>query len=273
MPSRRHFFIDVAVENQQVIFPTLIETDPRVEQSLTSAKLYRQPEPLAPLQPSTAPVPETLVRVVNFDSFDLAGTLTKQGVDAVTVLNMANADHPGGSYLNGSGAQEEALCRRSTLHLTLCGQFETDFHPIPPHGGIYSPDVLVFRSSDDANCALLASEAYWWTSVISVAAIDGPRLKRGTTEYLRTEDWKSMMERIRTILRIAAHEGRRNLVLGAFGCGVYGNPPKTVAAFFAAVFKEEEFKGRFEGIWFAVIERGGSQNFAVFKEALDGMEF
>ena len=82
-----------------------------------------------------------------------------------------------------------------------------------------------------------------------------------------------MMEKIRTILRIAAHEGRRNLVLGAFGCGAFGNPPTAVAGFFKDVLQEIEFRGRFEVVWFAVIERSGSQNFAIFKDALDGMEF
>jgi hypothetical protein len=35
---------------------------------------------------------------------------------------------------------------------------------------------------------------------------------------------------------------------------------------------EEEFRGRFEGVWFAVIERGGTGKFAIFKDVLDGLE-
>lgn len=86
-------------------------------------------------------------------------------------------------------------------------------------------------------------------------------------------DYNSTIERVRTILRIAVVEGRQNLVLGSLGCGAFHNPPKSVARIFKMVFGEEEFRGRFMGVWFAVIERGGSENYEVFKEILDGMEF
>ena len=273
MAPRHEFYRSVALENHTKFFPHLKETNERVQQSQNSARLYHHPEALALPDPSIEPVPKTRVRVINFDSFDLAGALTKQGSDAVTVLNMANPVHPGGGYLAGSGAQEEALCRRSTLYLTIAGQPQKGLYPIPKYGGIYSPDVLIFRCSDDANCAPLVPAAYWWTSVISVAAVEKPLLEEGAESYHREEDWKAMKEKIRTILRIAAHEGRRNLVLGAFGCGAFGNPPRAVAGFFKDVLQEIEFRGRFEVVWFAVIERGGSQNFAIFKDALDGMEF
>ena len=81
-----------------------------------------------------------------------------------------------------------------------------------------------------------------------------------------------MRERIRTILRIAVLEGRKNLVLGAFGAGAFLNPPKAVAGLFKSVLLEEEFKRRFEGVWFAVIEIKGTENYNIFKEVLDGLE-
>ena len=84
---------------------------------------------------------------------------------------------------------------------------------------------------------------------------------------------ESTKERIRTVLRVAWLEGKRNLVLAAMGCGAFKNPPRQVAGLFRGVLiGEEEFRGRFEGVWFAVIERGGTGNFAIFKDVLDGFE-
>ena len=81
-----------------------------------------------------------------------------------------------------------------------------------------------------------------------------------------------MIEKIRTVLRIAAIEQRRNLILGALGCGAFKNPPKAVANLFKDVLCESEFTGRFEGIWFAVVDRKGSDNFKIFRKVLHGMQ-
>jgi uncharacterized protein (TIGR02452 family) len=186
----------------------------------------------------------------------------------ITVLNMANAFIPGGSYLDGAGAQEEALCRRSTLYLSL----QREHYPIPDHGAIYSPDVLVIRKSDEEGCELLEPEARWWTTVISVAAIARPPLSAAGDDFARAAEREDMRERIRTLFRVAGAEGRKNLVLGALGCGAFRNPPRPVAMLFKDVLRESEFHGRFEGIWFSVIERKGSNNYKVFKEVLDGMK-
>ena len=276
--ARRKFFVSIAGENQNALFPFLIENDLRVKASLTSSTLYHYTTPLPPL-PAPPPAVATTaatpaiakcpIRVINLDSFDLAEQLFLEGKQNITVLNMASSTTPGGGYLSGATAQEEALCRRSTLHLTIRRQ--RNFHPIPPHGAIFSPDVLVLRTSDDTSCRLLPPSSRWWTSVISAAAIKGPPVR--DEEFVRPEDVESTRERIRTVLRVASAEGKRNLVLAAMGCGAFRNPPRAVARLFRGVLVEEqEFRGRFEGVWFAVIERGGTGNYAIFKEILDGLE-
>jgi uncharacterized protein (TIGR02452 family) len=266
--TKKEFFSTIAKQNNR-IFKTLVAKDERVYNSMNAARRYNTTAPLpSDLDKSDQ---KTTVKVVNLDTFDCAEQLTREGRQNVTCLNMANSLHPGGGYLNGSGAQEEALCRRSTLYITI--RPERLLHPIPPHGGIFSPNVLIFRTSDDTKCQLLQSEQQWWTSVISVAAVEMPRLTPEKDDYANEEDRESTRERIKAILRIAAMNGKRNLVLGALGAGAFGNPPKAVARIFKETFQEEEFTGRFEGVWFAVIERGGSENYSVFKEILDGMEF
>jgi len=271
--SRRNFYADIAKENQNIIFPHLIDSIPLVKESLTSSTLYHYTEPLPPLPARNEPISKTPIQVVNLDSFDCALQLHQEGKQDIVVLNMASDTHPGGGYLSGATAQEEALCRRSTLYLTIRRQ--RNFHPIPPTGGIYSPSVLVIRKSDDEDCQLLPESELWWTSVISVAAIRRPRINSEGDDFVVNADGDGTRERIRTILRIAVIEKRKNLVLAALGCGAFRNPPEAVARLFKEIFEDEdgEFRGRFDGVWFAIIERGGSKNFNVFHQVLHGLEF
>lgn len=269
--SRAGFFKSIAAQNQNHLFPFLLTANNSVKDSITTSSRYHYTEPLPRLsEDNSHDTAKVTIKVVPTDTLDCAETLTREGKRDIAVLNMANAWTPGGAYLDGAGAQEEALCRRSTLYLTLCRE---GFYPIPDHGAIYSPDVFVVRKSDVEGCALLTKDERWWTSVISVAAIAHPRLKSSwNLEYARDEDKEDMLERIRTILRVAATEGRKNLVLGALGCGAFMNPPKAVANMFKDVLSDVEFGRRFEGIWFSVIDRKGSDNYKIFKNALDGMQ-
>lgn len=272
-PSQAPFFTVIAKQNQNNLFPSLVDSYPRVKASLTSSSLYHHADPLPPLPPpqnGDKVIDKTKVQVVPVDSFDCAENLTVEEKADIVVLNMANAFIPGGDYFTGAGAQEEALCRRSTLYLSIRPQ--RDFHPIPGLGAIYSPDVLVVRKSDEEGCELLSPEERWWTTVISVAAISRPPLNDSRDDFLRERDREETRKRIRVLFRVAAMEGRKNLVLSALGCGSFRNPARPVACLFKDVLKEEEFHGRFEGIWFAVIDRKGSENYKVFKTILDGME-
>ena len=224
--SRTQYYTRIAEQNRQ-FFRSLIARDERVRASQTSSARYYYTEPLPPLEfqeGATDVIVKTPIRVVPDDSLDTAHQLFTQGKENIVVLSMANATNPGGSYLDGAGAQEEALCRRSTLYLTICP--ERKFHPIPEHGAIYSPDVLVVRKSDQEDCVMLEPKERWWTSVISVAAIVRPPLNFSGTDFARTEDRDDTRERIRSLLRVAALEGKKNLVLSALGCGAFRNPPK-----------------------------------------------
>jgi len=271
-PTQRQIFVHVAKQNE-TIFENLIASNERVKSTYDTAHLYDHTIPLEPLETEEfgSPPPKVPVKVVPLDTFDCAEKLNQLGLKDIACLSMANAFVPGGAYLEGSSAQEEALCRRSTLYLTI--RPELHLHPIPDHGGIYSPDVCVFRKSDDNQCELLEEQDYWYTSVISVAGISRPALNADKTDYAKEEDRESTRERIKTILRIAALEKRKNLVLGALGAGAFRNPTRPVANLFREVLLMEEFQGRFDGIWFAVYDKTGvSENYTVFFEVLDGLE-
>lgn len=231
--------------------------------------------------------PPTKIRVLNADSIDAALSLSSKTAATaphpnpkpVLILNMANAYHSGGGWEQGALAQEEALCYRSSLSFTL----KISFYPIPEFGGIYSPTVVVIRESMGQGHNLLdltKPEDLPVVSCVSVAAIRDPDIVRDTAgreRYRRSRDRDTMKEKMRVVLRIAAMTKHRVLVLGALGCGAFGNPNVEVAQCWKEVFKEREFGGGWwETVVFAVMEEGGQTdgdgNFGVFWRGLDGVE-
>ena len=208
----------------------------------------------------------------NEDCMVVAKTLIDRGLNPA-VLNLADAYHACGMYNSGSGAQEESLCRASTLSLTLYQYYnkmwagkagvplrDTPGYPMDIHfGGIYSPGVTVFRNNDSTGFAL--RDEPFLTSIISVAALNfKPGHKTNNLEYrsadggFTPEGRQVMLDKIRTIYRIALLNGHDALVLGAFGCGVFQLKPELVADFFKQVLQEDEFLGKFHTIAFALLE-------------------
>jgi len=176
---------------------------------------------------------------------------------------MASRQNPGGGVLNGSGAQEENLFRRSNLFASLYqfagyaaqyGIVKSDKqYPLDRNcGGIYSRDVTIFRSSESSGYALL--DAPFQTSVVSVSALNRPELVEisGQLQIAR-HLIDPTKEKMRTILRIAGKYNHNALVLSALGCGAFCNPPEHIAMLFKEVFAEKEFSGRFALVVFAII--------------------
>lgn len=240
---------------------------------------------------------ETTVSVVNDDCVCAAMSLAADGLNPA-ILNMASLYHPGGGVIDGSGAQEESLCRRSNLAVSLY-QFsipggrhgdlaqmvgvkrrEGPGYPMDERfGGIYSPDVCFFRNTEEYGYALL--EEPFHASVISVAAINyNPRHGRSSLidGRIPESDAQLIRDKIRTILNIGIIKGHDSLVLGAFGCGAFCTPPDQMARLFHEVLAEECFRHRFSRIVFAVLDDPNAirtsnprGNFAPFREELDGL--
>ena len=243
------------------------------QQLLDNTKVYREVV-------SAAEVPSRFNAVqtgcANEDCLVVAKTLIDRGLNPA-VLNLADAYHACGMYNSGSGAQEESLCRASTLSLTLyqyynkmwAGKAGVTLRPEPAYpmdihfGGIYSPGVTVFRDNGQTGFAL--REEPFQTSIIFVAALNfRAGHKTNNLEYASAdggftpEGQQVMFDKIRTIYRIALLNGHDSLVLGAFGCGVFRLKPELVAAYFNDVLQEEEFHGKFHTVVFAMLEGKGS---------------
>ncbi len=154
---------------------------------------------------------------------------------------------------SGAGAQEENLFRRSNLFVSLYPHQSTGYPLDRDHGGAFSPQAAFFRSSEASGYQLLPSTLH--LDVVSVPALNRPELQqRDGTWELDPSLVPAAKERMRAILRIAAHQGNDALVLSAFGCGAFRNPPGHTARLFQEVFEEPEFAGAFALVVFAILE-------------------
>ena len=245
-----------------------------------SGRLYS-----APVRGGCPPRYSTRISVVRDDCIEVARRLVEEGLETA-ILNMASARNPGGGVERGSGAQEEQLCRRSDLLLSLY-RFSPEHRRRYPElkiaagegryplhsrwGGIHSESVLFFRESEKDGYAL--SDEPFRAGVISVAAIAHPALdEKGR---MTAEDASLTRDKIRTILRIGMENDYEAIVLGALGCGAFRNPPRQMARLFREVLEEPEFTGQFRRIVFAILEDGNSArnsaegNYIPFKEEFD----
>ncbi|KAH8703277.1 hypothetical protein BGW36DRAFT_84782 [Talaromyces proteolyticus] len=221
------------------------------------------PELLPALQENKKPR-DTRVYVDYGDSFTVAQRLLAARRTNIAVLNMASDQLPGGGWLRGALAQEEALCLRSTLAATL----NPSHYPTPPLAATWSPGVAVFREDTNHNCTLLKKDDHFVVSVVSMAGLRRPPLTGDELDYRFPKDTELVKNKIRQVLRLMALNRTSCCVLGALGCGVFGNPPKRVAQLFRNVILEDEFRGRFDEIVFAILDRALVGNFEIFRDII-----
>jgi uncharacterized protein (TIGR02452 family) len=235
--------------------------DEQVAGAVAGTRLYLPDDALA------APVPAAGPAAVSVTNESSLAACRRLGGD-VACLVFASARNPGGGFLNGAQAQEESLARGSALYACLraAGDFYAHHRARPEltysDRVIYSPRVPVFR--DDKGTLL--PEPYP-VSFLTAAAPNRGAIARSQPEHL--PDVPAVLARRATrVLAVAAAHGHRRLVLGAWGCGVFGNDPATVAAAFAAALD----RGRwFDLVVFAVLDRqAGTPTHAAFARALAG---
>lgn len=187
----------------------------------------------------------TRIQVSNETTLGAARRLMKQGLRPLA-LNFANGIHPGGGFLHGATAQEEALCRSSALYETLKDDPMYQAHkkrslPDSSDWAIYSPDVPVFREDDGTEL----SQPYL-LSFITCAAPYAPAIGQPLSGDL-------LETRIQRVLAIAHAYGYTTLVLGAWGCGAFANDPDRTAMDFRKAL-ETTFAGKFSDVVFAITD-------------------
>lgn len=178
------------------------------------------------------------------------------------VLNFSSYKNAGGMFLKGSKAQEECLCHESFLYNVL-SRFTADFYSwnrerknkaLYLNKALYTPDILFQRDDISSYC-----------DVITCAAPN----KTAAQRYQKVSDeenLEALRSRIKFVLDIAIDNRVDTLILGAYGCGVFGQNPIEVAS----IFKEylNTTHKCFKKVVFA-IPQGKDGNLEAFRKVFD----
>ncbi|KAG2382947.1 hypothetical protein C9374_004914 [Naegleria lovaniensis] len=235
-----------------------------LEQSCKLTKFYSNPSAsTCILESLNSPKPfKTNISIMIGDCLEAALIYSMGGINKdsehnvqtkkVAVLNMASAKRPGGGYKTGSGAQEENLFRRTSLAFSLedVDHWDTDRkwkYPLPELGGVYVPNVSVIRGSELKGYPFLTK--LYHVDVICVAAYAKPQLDQ-SRQKLHESLIENVKNKMRLMFAMAIENGVTTVILSAWGCGAYENPPSHIASLFNSVIKE--YDGAFEDIVFAI---------------------
>ena len=233
------------------------------EVDLTAVKVYT-PEAGAALcgrfpgEPGKTP----LIQITTEDSYRAASRF-----EHPLVMNFANAQHPGGGFEIGATAQEESLCRCSTLYASIKSEAaremyrynKTNICATESDYMLLSDPVFVFR---DEKCNFL--EKPFRVGVITVPAPN----RAGRAMFASADKLAAAMtKRIRIMLAVAKGNGFRDLVLGAWGCGAFRNDPVKVAGYFKTVLLDEGYGAYFDTVCFAIYGKEDGKNYIAFREA------
>lgn len=260
--DRRQKLIEI-FEDTQRFYSQNAKLANAVQVSKAATKLYEADE----YPEITKKTDNSTIIVTKHKSFEAAMMISADHPDwKIAVLNFASATNPGGGVETGSSAQEESLCRCSTLYPTLTQdwlwqayyQKNRNMHDnLHTDACIYSPEIIICKT-DDAYPERMEEKDWVDVDVISCAA---PNLRKrpgnihnpeyGAAKVLSSgELYQLHVKRAKHILHTAAANEVDALVLGAFGCGAFMNDPDVVAKAYADVVRE--YKQYFRMIEFAV---------------------
>ncbi|MBQ5310694.1 MAG: TIGR02452 family protein, partial [Oscillospiraceae bacterium] len=241
MSDRRHKLIDIFRDTQVYCSESGILKD-AIKQSKENTVIY------APGDKPALPAGERegTVTVTRHRTFEAAVALhEKYPGKRIAVLNFASATNPGGGVTRGASAQEECLCRCSTLYPVLdTGRLRSEYYSVnrAKHDAlhddtcIYSPGIVICKTDDDSP-KRVKKDDFVTVDVITCAA---PNLRDvpaneynpetgGRVQITPERLFALHLSRAEHIMHTAAHNGADILIIGAFGCGAFRNDPRIVA--------------------------------------------
>jgi uncharacterized protein (TIGR02452 family) len=206
------------------------------------------------------------IEVTSETSLAALARLSAQGEAAIGLLNFASARNPGGGFLGGAQAQEEAITRSGALYPCLTRFMDEVYERNRKQRSllyldlaIASPQVPFFR--DDAGAFLNAPLN---ADVVTCAAPNaGAIAKNAPGDLAHVEE--TLRRRARFVLALFERMQTQTLILGAWGCGVFRNDPKMVAAAFAqCLCPKAAFTHTFKRVVFAIPGGETDRNYAAF---------
>ncbi len=199
--------------------------------------------------------------IITVDAHDTVSSIINYSNSGKTaVLNMANAKHKGGGVERGAMAQEECLFRCSNLFT-----ISDEFYPMAVNELIYTKDASFVK---DANYNPIEPIK---VDVITIAAPNLNKEFKGNegADYSDEAYYEAIMiQKITSMLDVAALNGCDNIILGAWGCGAFKNNPNKVVEFFNKVLEDK--RTMFENVVFAVINDSNSvgNNYEIFQSKI-----
>jgi len=252
-----------------------VDVQPALKDAVEKTRLYT-PEQASAVFESLNPKPSQLPAIeVTHETTQIAARrlVESESVADLVMLNFASARNAGGGFINGAKAQEEDLCRCSGLYPCLISQrgyYEANRKnesALYTDHLIYSPNVPWFRtrSRDDPHTLFLAS-------VITAPAPNaGVVLSRESDALPRIE--AALRRRAGLVLAVAADNGHRTVLLGAWGCGVFRNDPALVADAFGKWLESDKFAGAFDRAVFAIYDSSkDGATLSAFMQRFTGVE-
>lgn len=203
---------------------------------------------------------DNIVVTENSAIHDIIALSKKYDNKSIGVLNFASSYYPGGGFLIGSMAQEEALCHGSTLYKQLkeCKKLYTENKRA--NSNYYTDNMALSRTQFIRNDSGIYLAKPITATVVTSAAVNINRLSKEETRLVK----EIMSKRMHKIIQLFIREKTNIIILGAFGCGVFKNDPNMIAQ----IWKDEllRYGKHFDIVCFSILgsKYGNNNNYNIF---------
>lgn len=198
--------------------------------------------------------------IVMEDTDTVSSIFNHHNEGIVAALNFASYKNAGGCFIGGSTAQEESLCHASYLYNVLrkCNSYYeyNNAHKnnaLYTNRALYTQSIRFFKNQKSVCCDVITCAAPNYYAAYKYRRMD------------KESNSIALKQRIKFVLDVAEYNKVNTLILGAFGCGVFGQDPREVAT----IFKEELASHNFNKIIFAIPSEH-NDNYYWFNEILKG---
>ena len=221
----------------------------------SETKIYDYTELVTP--PLTDKIKEGTIDVVSTDTITTVINLTKEFPNKrICMLNMASEKKPGGGVINGAKSQEECLFRCTDLYKTVV----TDYYPLTIEQSLYTTDSIIIKDVEYNDIAPI------YVDCITIPAINLNKYNYEDNLYDVINERK-----IRLMLSLPKIHDCDIVVLGSWGCGVFGNEPEYISNKFKEVLDTFRMRYHFDKVVFGIINDYNSvdNNYEIFYNNLN----